>query len=398
MIITRRLQRVPARGRGRARARPRGGGGGRRRPARRRVGRAGRRLRGRRARRRGRRVPRSTGAASRRSPATSGRRSTCVVAELPRNAAGKVLKRRLRESGGGGRCPSVELLDATLRDGQQSLWGMRMQAGMALPVADPLDRTGFRSSTRAAARSWRCSSSTAARTPGRGSTCCAPRSTARRCAAGCAATPRISFGVSPGRADGPLDAPPERARRALLLDLRRALRRSTTSPGWRGSPRSTAPRSSARSSTPSRPSTPTSTWPARRPRSRPCPRSTASSSTTRPACSTSSRLRELVPKIVAAAAPKPVEIHANNLMGTSGLTYVEAVRHGIHVLHTATRSMANGPVDPVDRERRAQPRADGLHALASTPRCCRRSRSTSGASAGRRATWSTRSASTTCST
>ena len=38
----------------------------------------------------------------------------------------------------------VDLVDATLRDGQQSLWGMRMQAGMALPVADIIDRTGFR--------------------------------------------------------------------------------------------------------------------------------------------------------------------------------------------------------------------------------------------------------------
>src|SRR3979490_2902205 len=37
----------------------------------------------------------------------------------------------------------VDLLDTTLRDGQQSLWGMRMQAGMALPVADVLDPTGF---------------------------------------------------------------------------------------------------------------------------------------------------------------------------------------------------------------------------------------------------------------
>ena len=51
----------------------------------------------------------------------------------------------------------VELLDATLRDGQQSLWGMRMQAGMALPVADVLDRTGFCVSTPRRARSWRCS-------------------------------------------------------------------------------------------------------------------------------------------------------------------------------------------------------------------------------------------------
>ena len=33
----------------------------------------------------------------------------------------------------------VELLDETIRDGQQSLWGMRMRAGMALPVAHLLE-------------------------------------------------------------------------------------------------------------------------------------------------------------------------------------------------------------------------------------------------------------------
>ena len=37
----------------------------------------------------------------------------------------------------------IEFLDETLRDGQQSLWGMRMQAGMALPIAPILDKTGF---------------------------------------------------------------------------------------------------------------------------------------------------------------------------------------------------------------------------------------------------------------
>ena len=38
----------------------------------------------------------------------------------------------------------IEFLDETMRDGQQSLWGMRMQAGMALPVAPLIDRSGFR--------------------------------------------------------------------------------------------------------------------------------------------------------------------------------------------------------------------------------------------------------------
>ena len=38
----------------------------------------------------------------------------------------------------------IEFIDQTLRDGHQSLWGMRMQAGQVLPVAREIDRTGFR--------------------------------------------------------------------------------------------------------------------------------------------------------------------------------------------------------------------------------------------------------------
>ena len=38
----------------------------------------------------------------------------------------------------------IEFLDETMRDGQQSLWGLRMQAGMALPVSPLIDKTGFK--------------------------------------------------------------------------------------------------------------------------------------------------------------------------------------------------------------------------------------------------------------
>lgn len=38
---------------------------------------------------------------------------------------------------------TVEFVDQTLRDGQQSLWGMRMRAGHALPVADTINRAGY---------------------------------------------------------------------------------------------------------------------------------------------------------------------------------------------------------------------------------------------------------------
>ncbi|MEQ8501203.1 MAG: hypothetical protein RIB84_17510 [Sneathiellaceae bacterium] len=37
----------------------------------------------------------------------------------------------------------VRIVDQTIRDGQQSLWGMRMQAGMCLPVAPLMDRAGY---------------------------------------------------------------------------------------------------------------------------------------------------------------------------------------------------------------------------------------------------------------
>lgn len=38
----------------------------------------------------------------------------------------------------------VEFIDQTLRDGQQSLWGLRMQAYQAMPALPHLDQTGFR--------------------------------------------------------------------------------------------------------------------------------------------------------------------------------------------------------------------------------------------------------------
>ena len=38
----------------------------------------------------------------------------------------------------------IELIDQTLRDGQQSLWGMRMRGYQATPVLSDLDSTGFR--------------------------------------------------------------------------------------------------------------------------------------------------------------------------------------------------------------------------------------------------------------
>lgn len=58
------------------------------------------------------------------------------------------------------------------------------------------------------------------------------------------------------------------------------------------------------------------------------------------------RLIGLLPGIVAAAQGKPIEFHANNLLGMSGKAYLDAVELGVSVLHTASRPMANGPSVP----------------------------------------------------
>ena len=38
---------------------------------------------------------------------------------------------------------TVQFVDQTLRDGQQSWWGMRMRLGMALPIAPDIDQVGY---------------------------------------------------------------------------------------------------------------------------------------------------------------------------------------------------------------------------------------------------------------
>jgi oxaloacetate decarboxylase (Na+ extruding) subunit alpha len=53
-----------------------------------------------------------------------------------------------------------------------------------------------------------------------------------------------------------------------------------------------------------------------------------------------------LPGIVAAANGKPIEFHANNLLGMTAKAYLDAVDLGVSVLHTASKPMANGPSVP----------------------------------------------------
>jgi oxaloacetate decarboxylase alpha subunit len=241
--------------------------------------------------------------------------------------------------------PHVELLDATLRDGQQSLWGMRMQAGMALPVADTLDRTGFKVIDAAASSFMEVLVKYCREDPWAGLDLLREAIHRTPMRGGMRGNACISFGVSP---DALMDLWMRRlcehgVRSFWIYDVlygidnfarlaRVAKEYDAEVVGtvfYTVSPVHTDDYLAAKAAEIAA-----------------VPEIDGVLFYDTAGVLDVNRLRELVPKIVAAAAPKPVEIHANNLMGMSGLTYVEAVKHGIHVLHTATRSMANGPSVP----------------------------------------------------
>ncbi len=58
------------------------------------------------------------------------------------------------------------------------------------------------------------------------------------------------------------------------------------------------------------------------------------------------RLEKLVPALVKVAQGKPIEFHSNNLLGISAKAYLDAIELGVSVIHTASRPMANGPSVP----------------------------------------------------
>jgi oxaloacetate decarboxylase alpha subunit len=239
----------------------------------------------------------------------------------------------------------VELLDCTMRDGQQSLWGMRMQAGMALPVADVLDRTGFRVIDAAASSFFEVLIKYCREDPWAGLDLLRGAVHRTPMRGGMRGNAAVSFGVTPpALMDTWMRRLNEHGVRSfwlydVLYGVENFARLARIAKEYGSEVAGTVFFSMS--------PVHTDAYLAAR----------AAEIAAVPEIDTvlfydtagvldSDRLRTLMPQIVAAAAGKPVEFHSNNLMGTSGLAYVEAVRHGVRILHTATRSMANGPSVP----------------------------------------------------
>lgn len=61
---------------------------------------------------------------------------------------------------------------------------------------------------------------------------------------------------------------------------------------------------------------------------------------------TPQRTATLIPALVDAAQGTPIELHCHTTSGLAQLNYLEAVEHGVDILHTCSRPLANGPSLP----------------------------------------------------
>ncbi len=240
----------------------------------------------------------------------------------------------------------IEFLDETMRDGQQSLWGLRMQAGMALPVSPLIDRTGFKIIDLTGGGMmdvlirycqedyWSGLDLLVASMP----------NTPVR--AGLRANANVTFGITPPAL---MDLWVRRlcahgVRSFWLYDvllgtdnMRRLAKEAKAANGaqvagaimFALSPVHTdeyfIEKAGILASDPNIDSI--------------LLYDTAG-------VLERERLSTLVPALVKVANGKPIEMHSNNLLGMSAKAYLDAIDFGVSVIHTASRPMANGPSVP----------------------------------------------------
>lgn len=239
----------------------------------------------------------------------------------------------------------IEFLDETMRDGQQSLWGMRMQAGMALPVAPLIDRTGYRVIDLTGSSMFEVMIRVCQENPWEGLDLLVAAMPRTRIRGGMRCNAAVTFGVTP---DALMDAWMRQLNRHgcrsfwiydVLFNIDKMHRLAKVAKEFGSevagsimfalSPVHTdeyyADKADRLSASPDI--------------------DTLLLYDTAGVLD-KERMQTLVPAIRAKARGKPIEFHSNNILGQSAKAYLDAIDLGITILHTATRPMANGPSVP----------------------------------------------------
>jgi len=239
----------------------------------------------------------------------------------------------------------IEFLDETMRDGQQSLWGMRMQACMALPVAPLIARTGFRVVDLTGSSHFEVLIRHCRENPWDMLDLLVEATPGARIRSGMRVNASVTFGVTP---DSLMDAWMRQLNRHgcrsywlydVLYNMDKMYRLARVAKEF-GSEVAGAIMFT---------SSPVHT-----------DEYFADKAAKIAACSDidtillydtagvleKERLSTLLPAIRARACGRPIEFHSNNLLGQSAKAYLDAVELGVTILHTASRPMANGPSVP----------------------------------------------------
>lgn len=239
----------------------------------------------------------------------------------------------------------IEFLDETLRDGQQSLWGMRMQAGMALPVSPVIDRTGFRVIDLTGSSMFEVLIRTCREDPWAGLDLLVQSMPRTRIRGGMRSNASVTFQVTP---DALMDAWMRQLNRhgcrsfwiydvLFNIDKMHRLARVAKEFG------SEVAGSIMFALSPVH----TDEYYADK----------ADQLSASPDIDTillydtagvleKERMQTLIPAIKAKCRGKPIEFHSNNILGQSAKAYLDAIDLGVTILHTASRPMANGPSVP----------------------------------------------------
>jgi oxaloacetate decarboxylase alpha subunit len=239
----------------------------------------------------------------------------------------------------------IEFVDETMRDGQQSLWGLRMQAGMALPVAPLIDRTGFQVIDLTGGGMLDVLTRFCRENYWEGLDLLVGAMPSTPVRAGLRANANVTFGVSP---DAVMDLWVRRlcahgVRSFWIYDVlfnidkMHRLARVAKETGAQVAGAVMFALSPVHTD---------AFFAAKAAQLAASPDIDSILLYDTAGVLDKERLTTLVPMLVAAAGGKPLEMHSNNLLGMSAKAYLEAVELGVTVLHTASRPMANGPSVP----------------------------------------------------
>lgn len=239
----------------------------------------------------------------------------------------------------------IHILDTTIRDGQQALWGMRMRAGMALPVAPLIDQTGYCVIDTTASSLFEVLVRACRENPWEGLDLLveAMPNTPKR--AGMRSNAAVTFSLTP---DALMDAWMRQLNvhglrsfwvYDVLFNIDKMLRLARVAKEFG----STCAGALMFTLSPVH----TDAYYADK-----AAKLAASDDIDSiliydtAGVLEKERLSTLIPAILAVSRGKPIELHANNILGQSGKAYLDAVDLGVTVLHTSSRPLANGPAVP----------------------------------------------------